>query len=384
VGVVWRRRALVAGSVFFVLAVGTAVGLCASVRWLRGHLASALGPGAAIGSLDVGLASLGVTALRLPGVPGWPARDALRAERVTIAPSLRSLLSRRIRVRSVQVDAPYVSMVRSRDGRLRVVPTLLERPAGTARNARSVRPPGEASRGTMVALGRVEVSDGEIELFDVTVGPRPWRLHLVGVDVAVESVVAPQFAGRMPLDVRATVDGPSSDGSASIRGWIDPGTLDLDLTVRLRGVDVRAFEPYVVTAGARVARGTFDLDLHATVRQRRLSAPGHVVLSHLAFDPAARGADRVMGVSRDLVLAALAERNGNVAFDFRLDGDVSDPRFSLNEQLAKRLATSLIGSLGLNVPGLVGGVARNVGGTLDGAQKLGEGVASALRGFFRR
>jgi hypothetical protein len=384
VGVVWRRRALGAGSVLVVVALGVALGLRASVGWLRGHLASALGPGAEIGSLDVGLASLGVTTLRLPGVPGWPASDTLRAKRVVVAPSLRSLLSSRIRIRSVAVDAPYVSMMRSRDGRLRVVPTLLEPPAATARNARSPQPSGGTSSATTVTLGRIEVSNGEIDLFDATVGPRPWRLHLLGVDADVESVVAPQLAGRVPLDVRATVDGPASDGSASIRGWVDPGTLDLDLTLRLRGVDVRAFEPYVVTAGSRIARGTFDLDLHATVEKRRLAAPGHVVLSHLAFDPAARAADRVMGVPRDLVLRALAERDGNVAFDFRLDGDVSNPRFSLNEQLARRLAASLIESLGVSVPGLVGGVAHNVGGTLDGAQKLGKGVASALRGLFRR
>jgi uncharacterized protein involved in outer membrane biogenesis len=66
----------------------------------------------------VGWSSVDVGELRIKGPRGWPAADTLRAERVVIVPSLRSVLSRQIGIRSITVVRPYLSALRTKDGQL--------------------------------------------------------------------------------------------------------------------------------------------------------------------------------------------------------------------------------------------------------------------------
>jgi hypothetical protein len=389
-----RRRVVVIAGLLVVLAIGAVAGLRASVGMLRREITGALGAGAEIGSLEVGVTQLAVNELVLPGGAGWPSDAALRAERVTIQPSLRSLLSRQIRIASVEVAGPYVSMLRTRAGRLRIVPTLLESASATPRppaatHASAPAPPpvsAPAAPGRSVMLRRLTISEGEVEVYDATVATPPWRIRLIGLDATFGSVVVPQTGGRSPIEVRATVDGPARDGTVVLAGWIDPATRDLQLTARLRGVDLLAFQPYAMrTSKARLSSGQFDLDVRATVRDGRLSAPGHVVIADLAFAPGGRGSDHVLGVPRDLLLAALASQDGRLAFDFQLDGDLADPRFSLNETLGVRMAAGLVESVGgLSLPGLVGGVTGLGGTTIEGAGKVGKSVGDALNGLLRR
>src|SRR5574342_650303 len=124
-----RRRVVVLAGLLAVLAIGTLAALRASVRLLRAEIVGALGPGAQSGALEVGIRRLSVDDLVLPGTEAWPADAALRAGRVAIAPSVLSLFSHQIRIASVDVETPYVSMLRTRRGKLRVVPTLLGRRA---------------------------------------------------------------------------------------------------------------------------------------------------------------------------------------------------------------------------------------------------------------
>jgi hypothetical protein len=42
-----------------------------------------------------------------------------------------------------------------------------------------------------------------------------------------------------------------------------------------------------------------------------------------------------MGLPRQAVLGTLKDRNDRIAIRFTLDGDLNDPRFSLNESVAK-------------------------------------------------
>ena len=62
------------------------------VRPVAGH--PLLGPDSEITGLRVGWASVDVEGLRITAPKGRPAADTLRAERIAIAPSLRSVFSR--------------------------------------------------------------------------------------------------------------------------------------------------------------------------------------------------------------------------------------------------------------------------------------------------
>src|SRR5438094_10023769 len=135
-----QRWALIALVVLAVLIVGGMVGFRAAVGVLKGKVVEALGPDSEIKDIRVGWSSVDVGELRIKGPTGWPAADTLRAERVVVVPSLCSVLWRQIGVQSITIVRPYLSALRTKDGKLRVVPSVLAGTAGKGAPARSSGP----------------------------------------------------------------------------------------------------------------------------------------------------------------------------------------------------------------------------------------------------
>lgn len=70
----------------------------------------------------------------------------------------------------------------------------------------------------------------------------------------------------------------------------------------------------------------------------------------------------------------MEQKRGELALDFRLQGDLDDPHFKLEEALPLRLAVGVAEVLGVSVKGVVSGV-----GTLGG--KGLEAVGDAAKGL---
>jgi len=130
-----------------------------------------------------------VSGLRISGPQGWPARDALRTQQVVILPSLRGLVSGEVRVWSIRAVKPYLSALRSRDGKLRVIPTLLERP-------QAKRGGGGSARATPVYIRRITLEDGVVHLFDATAAQPPLKVHREQLQASVRNVLIPVSQAR--------------------------------------------------------------------------------------------------------------------------------------------------------------------------------------------
>jgi uncharacterized protein involved in outer membrane biogenesis len=367
-GMRWRLIALVA---LLVLLVASAVGFRMAAGVLKGKVAEALGPGSELQDLRVGWSGVIVEGLRIKGPQGWPAADTLRAERVRIVPSLRSLFSDRIRVRSITVVRPYLSAWRTRDGALRVIPSLLAAPAD--------RPAGAGQAPRPVAIARITLQEGVVELFDATVSQPPLKTRLEQIRATVRDVVAPTLAGRTRFDLTAVVKGIQRDGRASIAGWAELRSRDSAVQTQLRSVDLVALQPYLTRAAeTRVQKGTLDLDLQSEVKQNRLRAPGKMVLSDLEFVPARGASDTFMGVPRAAVVAFLQNKENKIAVEFVIEGDVSNPRFTLSEGLATRVAAALGERLGVSIREVAEGVGGLAQQGVEAAGEAAKEVGSAL------
>jgi hypothetical protein len=377
-----RRRWPWIAAAALIAAIGLgAFALSAALRVLEREVEHALGPGAQVAAIRAGVRSVVVEGLVIPAVEGWPADTSLRAERVRIAPTWRSLLERPIEIARIEIESPYLSMVRTRDGRLRVLPTLVERAPSDTPSQSEPRSGG----GATVSIGEIRLRGGVLELYDATVARKPWRIRLADLDASLRDVVAPGLSSRMPLHLDGILDGPQRKGRVSVQGWLVPATRDLELQGQASGVDLLALEPYLVEATkVRLESGTLDLDLHATVEAQHLHAPGHLALSNLALAPSSSPTGLVLGVPRDLLLNALQEKGGRVALDFSLDGRLDDPKFSLNETMSTRIGVALAKELGLSVGGLVEGTLGIGREGLEGAGKAANGVGSALRHLLPR
>lgn len=347
----WKRIALV------VLVVGGALIALAyhfGLAALKTQVEKALGPQSEVGEIRIGLGAVEVLNLRLKGGRDWPAEDALRAKRIRIEPDIASLFSDHVRVSAIVVEGAYVSALRTASGRLRIVPSLLE-----AKGEKSSASP-------RLGIGRVELKDAAVDFFDASVARPPLRVRLEGLDATAENIELPELDSRVALNLEGRLKGVHSDGAISIKGWIVPASKESDIASRFRDVDLAALQPYLIKAAdTGVRQGTLDMDMNSTVKDRQLRAPGTVTLKNLELD----GGGGFMGHARSAAVNVLKDKQDRIVVKFLLEGNMDDPRFSLNESFAARFGAGLADALGVSVEG----VAR-------GASSLGNAVKSLFGG----
>jgi len=353
-----KRWALITLSAIALMVVVGAVGLHYAVRQLKSQVEQALGPESEIEAIALGWSAIEIRGVRIRAPKGWPAADALRARRIIIAPDLRALVSANVEVKHITVEEAYVSVLRARDGRLRVVPSLLE-----AKGAKITAPP--------VSIRTIELRGGVLELFDATVRQPAHKVRLQQLQATIEDLHVPDLAGRTHIRIDGVIPGAQHRGTLAIRGWTELSSKDSEIATTLRGVDLVAFEPYLVKASETgVRRGTLDLDLKSTVRRNVLKAPGTLTLTNLELASGGGVMNTFMGVPRDAVISVLRNRDGKIRIQFTLEGNLSDPKFSLNESFSRRMASSLGETLGVSVEGLARGVGNAARGVGDAVMKL--------------
>lgn len=337
-----------------------------TVHRLHANIEKALGPGATVGALRVGWASVELQNLRVRASgKGWPAEDEMRASKVTVVPDMFSLFGNAWRVRSVSVEGAYLSVLRTADGKLRVLPALFEH-AGSPSAQPPTDHPGKEGPAPQIDIGQVSMAGAQVAFYDASVRQ---PAHLVRIDqLAIElaHLSVPALDQAMHIDLQGVVKGPQRDGRIKVAGEFTPATHDAHLKGQLAGVDLIALQPYLVKLNeGGVRAGTLDLSFDAQVVSNHLRAPGVITLTGLELNSGGGLFSTFAGVPRRAVIAAMSEQ-GRIELKFSLDGRLDDPRFSLNEQLAVRVAAGLAESLGVSLTGMV------------------EGVGSVIKGLFGR
>ncbi len=338
-----RKWGLVGIVILLILIVGGVLAFRSAVALLKGKVEAALGPGSHIKELKVGWSSVEVRGLRIEGSQGWPTKETLRAERVSIVPSLSSLLTGKVQVGSITVVSPYVSALRSRDGKLIILPSLL------LRSARPQTPSGTrgGAPARTVTISRVTLRDGVVEFFDATVAQPPLKIRLEQIQASVRNVVAPGLTGKTRFDLTGVLKGVQQDGQVNVSGWAEGVSKDSSVHMRLDAVDLVALQPYLRKAAeARVNKGALDLYLDAQVTNRRIYAPGKLVISDLEFAAAHGTLDTFVGIDRNALITYLKSKDNKIRADFVITGDLDNPGFTLNEFFAKQVASALKETIG--------------------------------------
>jgi len=370
-----KRWQVIVLAAALILGVAVVAGYRVGVRLLQGKIVEALGPGSRLAELRVNWFSIELLGLSIDAPRGWPAVRTLEAERVTIIPDLRSLLTDQMRIASIVVERPYLSMLRT-PGRLIMVPSLTER-EGSKADTSTKNGPARA-----VMISTIELKNGSVELFDATVSRPPHRTRMEQIDAVIRDVAAPAV-GRTHFDLAAVVKGVKRDGRAKITGWVGPAARDSSSRIALAAVDMVALQPYLVKTGeAQVTRGSLDLNLSSEVRNNILDGKGKVVIKDLEFAPARELLDTFMGVPRNAVIGFLEDHNNAIDIDFALKGDTGNPSFSLNESLSTRIATAMAGQLGVSIRNVAEGLGTLGRKGVEGAGGVVEGVGSAVKRLF--
>ncbi|MDR1351130.1 MAG: DUF748 domain-containing protein, partial [Zoogloeaceae bacterium] len=355
-----------------------------AVRALKSEIIAALGPDAEIRELKISLTDVQLIGIRLPAPKAeggkkvtWPAEDFLRAERLTITPSLTSLLSERIVLSNIRVEGAYLSLLRERDGRLRLLPALTEKPAlaktvrrpaptqFTALRRPYSKPCATEPVGTKIDINHIEIVGGSIDFFDASVRKTPLKITLENFNFSLDHLRLPELTGESRLKLTSILKGRAQDGNINIEGKIELASKESDLKTRLQGVDLTALQAYLLKSNdTSIQRGLLDMEVRSVVKNGQLHGPGALTLSHLELGG---NGNAFMGMPRNLVVAVLKGGKDQINVNFTLAGDINNPKFSLNESIAREIGIGLMSALGIGVEGLVRGLG-NAGGDIG---KLG-------------
>lgn len=357
-----RRWPLVLFLVALLLAVSAVAGIYWGAILLKHQVEQALGPEAQVEEIRLHWDRVEVKGLRLRAPAGWPAAETLRADVIRVYPDLRSLWEDRlIRISNIEVEGAYLSALRSNDGRMRVIPSLLER-----------KPAKGATPEVPLNIGKVELKDTALEFYDATIRTPPLKLRIEGLHAVVEDIRLPELRGqsRISLDGRIKGSRAGSDGSLAINGNLEVASKESHIVSQLRNVDLVLLGPYLVQAAkSGVKSGDLDLDVEATVHNSQLHAPGTVTLKNLELDESGG----FMGLSRRAAIKVMKDGKGEITVRFELNGNLRDPQFKLNESIAARFGAGLASAVGLSLEGLV-----------EGAANLGQKSVEAMGGAFRK
>lgn len=356
-----RRILFATAALLLLLAVGVAVGLHFAAEALRDQVREALGAESEIADIHLGWSAVEVRGVRVPAPKDWPTADALRAERIVVTPDLGALFShRQIKIARIEVDRAYLSIFRTHDGRLRLLPDMLEgKPKTKEKNAES---------GIPVSIDTVAISNAAVEIYDASVAKPAHKVRLEGMQAHLGPLHLPDLSSRTHLELLGIAKGLRHDGKFSLEGWIELASKDSEIITRLHGVDLLALQPYLIKASETgVRQGSLDLDLKSIVRRNRLHAPGNLTLNQLELAAGKSGMATFMGMPRTAVVGLLKDRNGRISIQFTLEGQLDDPRFSLNEAFMKKIGAAMAEGLGISLESVareVGSATQSIGSSL--------------------
>ena len=368
-----RRWAIAAGGVLLVLIVVAVGALQFAQREVKERIIAALGPLGSAESIRVGLTSVHLTNVLLKAPPNWPAGDPLRADEITITPDIRDLLARRMHIRSVVVRGFDIAVLRSKDGAIRLMPNLRQSINGPI-NGSDDEASGAATPSSREKLvDHVSFEQGNFHFYDMTVGPPAFKVTVSNANATVDHLHLPALTEPTNVSVTGSIKGPTHTGTVSFGGWIKIASKDSQTTSTLRGVDVVMLDPYLLKktgAKAQVTGGTVDLTVDSTVRNYQLHAPGTVTIHHLQLADNDNPLDTFMSIPTKAAIAALKTHNGDITVHFVLDGNLRDPKFSVQESLMTRLGTGFAKAMGVSVEGVAKGAGETVKGLGNALKNL--------------
>ncbi len=333
---------------------------------VKERVAAALGPRGSAETIDVGFTSIRLTNVRLRAPDGWPAADPLHADTVVLEPDVRDLIQRRIHMRNVVVSGFNMTVLRTKDGGVQLLPNLrqtLKTPANTAANAAGASAASPLPSEKLV--DHIEFQHGTFVFYDMTVSNPAYRISITDASATIDHIHLPDLDEPTTLAVNGSIKGPSHTGTVSFGGWIKIASKDSQTTTTLRGVDVRTLDPYLLRkagAKAQVTGGTLDMKVDSTVRNYQLHAPGVVTIHHLQLADSGNPVDTFLSIPTRAAVAALKKHGDDITLHFVLEGNLRDPKFSLNESLLTKMSNGLAEALGVSVAGVAKGAGETVKG----------------------
>jgi hypothetical protein len=365
-----RRWLIIFGIVVVLFAGGYLALSYYGVKLMQGRLQRVTGPGLTVGEMKVNLTHLSIRGIRYED-PRTKLK-LLDVEEVRIYPDILSPLKGSLSIRECSIHKPSLFFFRSREGDYTgpwIPPEETEAGKGTP----AQKEQGGKKEGVsfLIQIHRFRIEKGSVDFEDRKTDGPPATIRLSEIGLDLKDIQYPMVSAHSPVELNCKMKGLTKEGEIEAAGWIDFRTLDMDIPLKVRNVEVKTFEPYYrkkVTAD--IVGGDIHLDMKMVIKDRKIDAPGVVSLVNLQMG---REEGSVFYIPAKLLISLLKDRGNQVKARFEMRGNLDDPQFDLQESFLSRIGFSLAESLGIPIKGL-GEILT--GGSIKGARGLAEGMKS--------
>ncbi|HXH81888.1 MAG TPA: DUF748 domain-containing protein [Candidatus Tectomicrobia bacterium] len=248
-------------------------------------------------------------------------------------------------VARVHVVRPSVRVVRAEDGTFPLREMLRPRDAeGDEEAADGAASPGAVERPS-VAIGAIHLEQGDARFVDRTIEPTyseeitSLDIRVTGLRTADEAPAAVAVQGVVGADAALELRG-------EVRAFHDP--LLLELRGTLTGFALPRTNPYVRHyLDWFIERGSLTTELHYRVIGDRLEATNELLVEEIRVEREPRSADprRGLGIPLGLIVAIMADHDGDIRVTVPVSGNLASPEFDLGDAIAaafKRLLSSVV------------------------------------------
>lgn len=344
-----RRRSALGTTlaVLLVLAALAGVLALAATRMAEQRISSMLGPRGQVGDVQVGWREVVLTDVKVSGAPG---QAGASARRVVLEPEWSAFLRHEAVFNTVVVEGFDFAVVRSADGEMQIAPALQAAlHAGAGRDG-----DGKPRTDRTIRVAELILRDGRLDFEDAAVSKPPHRIPFKNVQARLSPLSVPGDGTHSDMEFSGTLE-ENRNGESTVRaqGWLQVGGTDADMKVAVRNMDIRHAAPYLSEKDAgSLTGGAMDLDMNTTIAKRQLQASGTVALRGLTFS----GDGTLFSLPRKAVLAAMKDKTGALRFQFKLQGSLDNPKFSVRRGFAAQVAQGFGRAIGVGAEGAAEGV----------------------------
>lgn len=239
-----------------------------------------------------------------------------------------------VSIEALSMESPSALIERSEDGMLNWL-TLLEPPA-----EESIAPAGEGPEtaaapepesgaeepGIHLTVSQATLRDGTIVFEDRMVAPAV-RQTFSDFEVTVNAF---SLDGTTPggLHAQGTIDQAAT--FAADANW-EGGDFRQNTTIKvaLEAFRLPSLSPYSAHfIGRSIAEGRLALDLNVAIEESRLAGNQRLTLAEFELGPGS-GEPPVLDLPIGLAVSVLKDREGTIALNVPVSGDITDPQFSI-------------------------------------------------------
>ncbi|RYF84267.1 MAG: DUF748 domain-containing protein [Comamonadaceae bacterium] len=194
----------------------------------------------------------------------------------------------------------------------------------------------DAGLAPVINFGPVSVVNGKVDFTDLFIKPN-YSADLSELTGRLSAFSSQPREGQPALADLELRGKAQQTAALDISGKVNPlaKPLELDITARMRDLDLPPLSPYAVRyAGHGIERGKLSMDVNYKVApDGRLTATNKLVLNQLRFGEEVKDAPNSLPVR--LAVALLADRNGVIDVELPLSGSLNDPQFSVGPLIWK-------------------------------------------------